>query len=83
MKQRATWLACFVVAGAPEEAVSSPGTISALLQAAPLLAALWGIFVWKEFKQGDARSLAYLTIMLFLLLAGLVMLAQTPFSVMP
>jgi len=76
-------LACWVVASAPEEARSSPGTTFALLQSAPLVTALWGVFVWKEFKQGDARSAAYLSVTLFLFLAGLVMLALAPFSATP
>jgi len=76
-------LACWVLASAPEEARPSPGTTFALLQSAPLVTALWGVFVWKEFKQGDARSIAHLTVMLFLFLAGLVMLALAPFSATP
>jgi glucose uptake protein len=76
-------LGCWVVAGAPEEAQLSPGTTFALLQSAPLVTALWGVLVWKEFKQGDARSVAYLIMTLFLLLAGLVTLALAPFSAMP
>ncbi len=76
-------LACLVAANAPENALLNPGVSYAAAQAAPLLAALWGALVWKEFKDGDPRSKAALTVMLVLFLAGLVMLALAPFSAAP
>lgn len=41
-------------------------------QGATLVAALWGVFVWKEFKGGNASVSRMLTIMFFLFLAGIV-----------
>ncbi len=39
--------------------------------AAPILAALWGLLVWKEFKGGGARDKAFSAIMLVFFGAGL------------
>jgi glucose uptake protein len=35
----------------------------AIGQSAPMVAALWGIFVWKEFANSNARAKAYLALM--------------------
>ncbi len=35
----------------------------AIGQSAPMVAALWGIFAWKEFRNSSARSKAYLVLM--------------------
>ena len=43
----------------------------ALGQTSPLIAALWGVFVWKEFKGADKKTYVFLTLMFFLFLAGL------------
>jgi glucose uptake protein len=76
-------LSSLVAASAPEEAQVARGTSFALLQSAPLVTALWGLAAWKEFKDADARTASFLVLMLFLYLAGLVMLALAPFSPMP
>ena len=73
-------IASLVATSAPEEAQVARGTSFALLESAPLLAALWGLAAWKEFKEADARTTSLLVLMLFLYLAGLVMLALAPFS---
>ncbi len=43
----------------------------ALGQGAPLVAAIWGVFVWKEFKGGNRTTTALLGIMFLLFIAGL------------
>ncbi len=43
----------------------------ALGQGAPLIAAIWGVFVWKEFKGGNKATTALLSVMFFLFIAGL------------
>ncbi len=43
----------------------------ALGQGAPLIAAIWGVFVWKEFKDGDKATTALLSMMFLLFIAGL------------
>ena len=35
----------------------------AIGQSAPMVAALWGVLVWKEFAGGGSRAKAYLTLM--------------------
>ncbi len=74
----ATWSAgalCWLVAqSAPEEATAGRPLLFALINAAPLLAAAWGIFAWKELEGADARSKALLYVALFLYLAALIML---------
>ncbi len=43
----------------------------ALGQGAPLVAAIWGVFVWKEFKGGNKATFALLGVMFLLFIAGL------------
>lgn len=43
----------------------------ALGQGAPLVAAIWGVFVWKEFKGGDRSTMTLLGVMFLLFIAGL------------
>lgn len=38
--------------------------------AAPLIAAMWGWLVWKEFKAGDVRVKAFAGLMLLLFAGG-------------
>jgi glucose uptake protein len=44
-------------------------------QANPLIAALWGIFIWKEFDGASGRAKVLLALMFVCYLAGLVVLA--------
>lgn len=43
----------------------------ALGQGAPMIAAIWGVFVWKEFKGGSRGVYALLGVMFFFFIAGL------------
>lgn len=43
----------------------------ALGQGAPMIAAIWGVFVWKEFKGGSRKVYALLGAMFLLFIAGL------------
>ncbi len=43
----------------------------ALGQGAPLVAAIWGVFVWKEFKGGNKATTALLGIMFLFFIVGL------------
>ncbi len=72
-------IASFVTASAPDEVRVAPGASFAVLQAAPLVTALWGLLAWKELKGADVRVKSWLVLTLFLFLAGLVMLALAPF----
>jgi len=45
---------------------------SAIGQANPLVASLWGIFVWHEFRGAPSRAQIALALMFTLFLAGLV-----------
>lgn len=56
----------YIAAGKAGAAISY-----ALGQGAPMIAALWGIFIWKEFKGGPGSNNALLTIMIVLFLSGL------------
>jgi glucose uptake protein len=76
-------VANLVATSAPEDVRVAPGTSFAIIQSAPLVAAVWGLAAWKEFKDTDARVMSLLALTLFLYLAGLLMLALTPFSPMP
>jgi glucose uptake protein len=46
-------------------------------QANPLVAALWGVFVWKEFRGAPRRAHALLALMFLFYLAGLIVLARS------
>lgn len=60
------------VANTPKGDVRPSPQIAFLLgQAAPIVAALWGLLIWKEFKAGDARSKAFAGAMLLFFAGGL------------
>jgi glucose uptake protein len=75
-------IAVYVAASAPDEARVAAGTGFAIVQAVPLIAALWGLVVWKEFATAGIKALALQALTLFLYAAALVMLALAPFSPM-
>jgi glucose uptake protein len=56
----------YIAAGKAGAAVSY-----ALGQGAPMIAAVWGVFIWKEFKGGGKRVNPYLATMFLLFIAGL------------
>ncbi len=61
----------FVAAGLVGVAISY-----AIGQASPMIAALWGVFVWREFRGANARAKAYLAGMFASYLLALVLIAQ-------
>ena len=46
----------------------------ALGQGAPMIAALWGVFIWKEFSGASKKINLLLTIMFILFILGLVLI---------
>ena len=56
----------YIAAGKAGAAISY-----ALGQGAPMIAALWGIFIWKEFKGSNATTNWLLTLMFVLFISGL------------
>jgi len=48
----------------------------AIGQSAPMVAALWGVFVWKEFTGANARAKTYLTLMFLFYLLAIVLVAH-------
>lgn len=61
----------FIAAGFVGVAVSY-----AIGQSAPMIAALWGVFVWKEFRGADSKAWGYLTLMFFAYLGAVVTIAM-------
>ncbi|MBB5438990.1 glucose uptake protein [Pedobacter sp. AK017] len=55
-------------------AKASPAISYGLGQGATVIAAIWGIFIWKEFKNADRRTNNQLYIMLALYVAGIALL---------
>ena len=49
-----------------------------LAQGAPVLAALWGILAFREFKDGDVRLKVLGTLMLLLFICGVAMIGMAP-----
>lgn len=68
----------FVVAAAPVTADVAPGLTYALAQGGTVLAALWGLLVWREFGSASARirALFAVVIILFALGVGMLSVAQ-------
>jgi glucose uptake protein len=62
----------FMAAGAADPAISY-----ALSNAAPVVAILWGVFVWKEFKGAPKGTNMLLTIMFIAYLIGLVLVTSS------
>lgn len=56
----------YIAAGKAGAAISY-----ALGQGAPMIAALWGVFIWKEFKDSGKSVFALLTFMFLLFVSGL------------
>ena len=56
----------YIAAGKAGTAISY-----ALGQGAPMIAALWGIFIWKEFKGASRTTIWLLTFMFILFITGL------------
>lgn len=53
---------------------AGPAISYALGQGAPMIAALWGVFIWKEFKGATSRVNLLLMFMFILFIAGLSMI---------
>lgn len=70
-------VAAFVVAASPAPHLS-PVASSLMAHGYPLVAALWGLLAWKEFKDGDARVKLSTILMLVLYAAGLILIAMAP-----
>lgn len=60
----------FIAAGFVGVAISY-----AIGQSAPMIAALWGVFVWKEFRGADNRAWGYLTLMFVAYIGAVTMIA--------
>ena len=59
----------YIAAGKAGAAISY-----ALGQGAPMIAAAWGVFIWKEFKGSDRKTNSLLTIMFLFFIVGLAMI---------
>lgn len=53
---------------------AGPAISYGLGQGATMVAAFWGVFIWKEFKQGEKDTSRLITLMFLLFIAGLGML---------
>jgi glucose uptake protein len=66
------------VASAPESTHLDRGVGGILNLCWPLIAAVWGIFVWKEFRGGDAKVKALLGLMFLLFVLGVGLVSMAP-----
>jgi glucose uptake protein len=55
-----------------------PATSYALGQGATMVAAMWGVFVWKEFRGADPEAKRYLVLMFLFFIVGLTCVALAP-----
>ena len=74
-------IAGMVVVATPEAQQGSPALRAILGQAAPLLTALVGIFVWRELKGADIRVRALTLLTIILYGCGVVLLSIAPMYV--
>jgi glucose uptake protein len=56
--------------------VAGPAISYALGQGATLVAAIWGLFIWREFRTAPAGTTKYLVLMLAGYASGLVMIGS-------
>ena len=59
---------------------ASPAISYGLSNAAPVIAALWGIFVWKEFRDAPEGTNLLLTLMFVFYIIGLVLIVYSRFA---
>ena len=59
---------------------ASPAISYGLSNSAPVVAALWGIFVWKEFKDAPKGTNLFLSLMFCCYLIGLVLIVYSRFA---
>ena len=71
-------LSAWVCSSVPETMQGTPLPRFLLAQGSPVLAALWGIVVFREFKNSDIRVKLMGTLMLVLFLCGLCMIGLAP-----
>jgi glucose uptake protein len=71
-------IAALVEAAAPPLAQPAPVFASILLLGAPVVAALWGLFAWREFKGAPQGVNMLLLGMLVLFIAGLSLMSLAP-----
>jgi glucose uptake protein len=60
--------------------VSGPAISYALGQGATLVAALWGVFIWREFRSAPPGTQKYVVLMLLSYAAGLTLIGAASFS---
>lgn len=53
-------------------------TTTAAVWGAPIIAALWGLLVWKEFRDGTSRERSLITVALVVFAAGLALISLAP-----
>jgi glucose uptake protein len=71
-------LSAWVCTSVPEAIQGTPLPRFLMAQGSPVLAALWGILVFREFKNSDIRVKLMGTLMLVLFLCGLCMIGLAP-----
>jgi glucose uptake protein len=59
---------------------ASPAISYGLSNAAPVVAALWGIFVWKEFKEAPKGTNMLLALMFAFYILGLILIVYSRFA---
>lgn len=75
-------VASFVAASA-ESVHVGPAISYAMGQGSTLISALWGIFVWREFRGADAKTKSLLGLMLLLFAIGLGLVSIAPLFTQP
>jgi glucose uptake protein len=71
-------LSAWVSVSVPENLGGTALTRFMLLQGSPILAALWGMLVFREFKESDVRVKVMGTLMIVMFLCGLAMIGLSP-----
>jgi glucose uptake protein len=71
-------VANFVAASAPGPAQIGPAVSYALGQGATMISALWGLLVWREFRDAGGKTVLFLALMFLCFLVGLGLISVAP-----
>lgn len=71
------WMSGMVISFMSAQAPVNKAVAYALSNASPLVAMIWGVLIWKEFKQAPKGTMKFVYAMFFCFLAALVIIAAS------
>ena len=71
------WMSGMVISFMSAQAPVNKAVSYALSNASPLVAMIWGVLIWKEFKEAPKGTMKYVYAMFLCFLAALVIIAAS------